>query len=70
MNRVLGVILLVVGVALLIYGIQASDSVASEVSRFFNGSPTDKTIWLLIGGAVSTGLGLFFVLSRRTPIGA
>ena len=69
MNRALGIILLAVGIGLLIYGIQASDSVASDVSRFFSGSPTDKTIWLLIGGVVSVGLGIF-VMSRRTPVRA
>jgi drug/metabolite transporter (DMT)-like permease len=64
MNRILGVILLVVGIALIVMGIQASDSVASSFSRLFNGSPTDKAIWLLIGGAVATGLGIV-VMTRR-----
>jgi hypothetical protein len=66
MNRILGVILLAVGIALLVLGIQASDSVASSISRLFNGQPTDKAIWLLIGGAVATGLGIV-VMTRRMP---
>ena len=55
--RALGIVLLVVGVILLIYGIAASDSVASSFSRFFTGNPTDKTVWMLIGATVSLVLG-------------
>jgi hypothetical protein len=32
---------------------------SSGVSRFFTGSPTDKTVWLLIGGGVAVIIGLF-----------
>lgn len=47
MNKGLGIALLVVGIALIIYGSNASDSVSSGVSRAFTGTPTDKTMWLL-----------------------
>lgn len=57
MNRLLSLALLVGGLILLLYGFNASDSVGSGVSRFFTGSPTDKTMWLLIGGAVATVVG-------------
>jgi Protein of unknown function (DUF3185) len=45
MNKAIGLVLLAVGIALLVYGEHASDSVNSSVSRFFTGNPTDKTIW-------------------------
>ncbi len=57
MNRIISLVLLVGGIILLIYGFQASESVSSEFSRLFTGSPTDKTIWMLIGGAVATLVG-------------
>ena len=57
MNKILSLALLAGGVVLIIYGISASDSVGSDVSRFFTGSPTDKTIWLLIGGVVAAVIG-------------
>jgi hypothetical protein len=57
MNKLVSIILLVVGVVLIIYGIQASESIGSEFSRLFTGSPTDKTLWLLIGGCVAALLG-------------
>ena len=58
MNKLLSLVLLAGGVALIIYGINASHSLGSDFSRFFTGSPTDKTIWLLIGGIVAAALGL------------
>ena len=54
MNRNLGVLFLVVGACVLVYGFNAADSVASDFSRFFNGTPTNRSIMLLIlGGALS-----------------
>ena len=57
MNKSLSFALLVGGVILIIYGISANDSTASGFSRFLTGNPTDKTMWLLIGGAVVTVVG-------------
>lgn len=57
MNKILSLALLVGGIVLIIYGFNASDSVSSSVSRFFTGNPTDKTIWLLIGGFVAAAIG-------------
>jgi hypothetical protein len=50
MQRVIGFVLLAVGIVLLILGISAADSLASEVSEFFTGNPTDRSVWLMIGG--------------------
>ena len=64
MNKILSLALLAGGVVLIIYGISASDSVGSDVSRFFTGSPTDKTIWLLIGGVVAAVIGAGGLMRR------
>ena len=58
MNRLLSLAFLVAGVVLIIYGISAADSIGSSFSRFFTGSPTDKAMWLLIGGIVAAVVGL------------
>jgi hypothetical protein len=58
MNKVVALALLVGGVVLVILGIDATNSFSSDVSRFFTGSPTDKAVWMLIGGAVATVVGL------------
>ncbi|AHF93722.1 Protein of unknown function (DUF3185) [Opitutaceae bacterium TAV1] len=62
MNRPVSIALLAGGIVLIIYGISASDSIGSGFSRFFTGAPTDKTMWLLIGGlvaAIAGAVGLF-----------
>jgi nitrogen fixation-related uncharacterized protein len=58
MNKSISVALLAVGVMLIIWGAKASDSFGSDVSRFFTGSPTNKAVWLLIGGIVMGIVGL------------
>jgi uncharacterized membrane protein YidH (DUF202 family) len=57
MNRAIGLALVVVGIILLVIGIMKADSVASDISRFFTGEPTDRTIWFLIGGAAAIVVG-------------
>ena len=57
MTKILSIALIVGGVVLIIYGINASNSLGSDFSRFVTGSPTDRSIWLLIGGIVMAGLG-------------
>ena len=68
MQSVVGVALLVVGVVLIILGMQASTSVGSRLSELFTGAPSDRTIWLLVVGVVAAiiGLGLVLVGRRRT----
>ncbi len=58
MRLAIGIALLVVGIALLIWGISATDSFSSQVSEFFTGSPTDKAMWLLIGGIAAAAAGV------------
>jgi divalent metal cation (Fe/Co/Zn/Cd) transporter len=62
MNRIASLALLVGGVVLMIIGISATNSFSSDVSRFFTGSPTDKAVWMLIGGIVATIAGLTMTL--------
>ena len=62
MNKAVSVALLVVGVVLMTIGISATNSFSSDVSRFFTGSPTDKAVWLLIGGILAGVIGLFGLL--------
>ena len=62
MNKIISLALLVGGVVLIVIGISATNSFSSDVSRFFTGSPTDKAIWMLIGGTVAAVIGLFGTL--------
>lgn len=65
MNKILPLALLTGGVLLLVFGIFATDSFSSDVSRFFTGSPTNKAVWMLLGGAVATVVGLALTLRNR-----
>jgi len=58
MNKLISLVLLVGGVVLVVMGIIAMDSFSSDISRFFTGAPTDKSVWMLIGGVVASLAGL------------
>ena len=62
MNKIVSLALLVGGVVLIIFGISATNSFSSDVSRFFTGSPTDKAVWMLIGGITAAIVGLAMTL--------
>ena len=60
--------LLIGGIVLIVFGVSASDSLNSDISRFFTGSPTDKAMWLLVGGAAASiagAVGLVLGLKRE-----
>ena len=57
MNKIISLSLLVGGIILISSGVTASESIGSDFSRFFTGNPTDKTMWLLIGGTVASIAG-------------
>lgn len=65
MNRLAGFILLGLGIVLLAWGFSASQSAGSEISKVFTGAPTDRSLWLIIGGAISGVVGLSLVWTGR-----
>jgi len=67
MKNPLAFVLLAVGIVLLVMGIDAYGAFDSRISRWFSGRTTDRALWFLIGGAVSTalGLGMMFQRGRR-----
>ena len=62
MNKTFSIALLVGGIGLMIFGINATNSFSSDVSRFFTGSPTNKAVWMLLGGIAATAVGLMLTL--------
>lgn len=64
MNKGVSAAFLVIGVVLLVFGFNAYHSASSDVSRFFTGAPTDKALWLLIGG-LAAGIVGFAGLVRK-----
>lgn len=67
MSKILSIALLVAGIIILIFGLNASDSISSTFFRLFTGNPTDKAIWLIIGGAVLCALSLVGLLRGSKP---
>jgi drug/metabolite transporter (DMT)-like permease len=49
-QRILGVVLLVVGIVLLLFGLNATDSLTEHVTEGLTGKYTDKTTWYILGG--------------------
>jgi hypothetical protein len=58
MKKIVYLALIITGAVLIIYGFGASDSIGSSFSRLFTGNPTDRTIWLLVGGIITAGIGI------------
>jgi hypothetical protein len=68
MKKTIWLAVLAGGIVLLIFGINAYDSSSSDISRFFTGSATDKSIWMLVGGVAVTVLGLAGFLRRSKTV--
>jgi predicted benzoate:H+ symporter BenE len=58
MNKPIAIALLVAGVVLTVIGVGSTNSFNSDVSRFFTGSPTQKAVWMLVGGIIMGIVGL------------
>ena len=58
MDKTISLALLAAGILLVIFGVSASNSFSSDISRVFTDAPTDKAIWMLVGGVVLTVIGL------------
>lgn len=59
---VLGVVLLVGGIIALVVGLNASHSVADQVSNTFLGRFTHETTWYIMGGIAAGVAGLVLLL--------
>jgi len=65
-NKLIGVVLLAVGIVLLVMGYNASQSVGSQFKEVFSGSMSDKAMLFYLGGAVVTAVGAYLAfLSRK-----
>jgi hypothetical protein len=58
MNKTVAAAFLAGGIVLLYFGYQSAQSAGSAFSRVFTGSPTDKTIWMMIAGIIATVAGI------------
>lgn len=65
MNRVLACVFLSIGTVLVVYGLNAVDSVVQALAALARGATPDRPIWFLLAGiaAMLVGIGGLF----RTP---
>jgi len=64
-NRIVGIVLVIIGVSLLVVGLNASHSMVDQVSNTIRGRFTEATVWYIIGGVAAGILGLLMLLFGR-----
>ena len=64
-SKLVGVVLLVVGIALLFLGFKSSHSVGGEITETLTGQYTDETMLFLIGGAAAAAAGAFLTFFKK-----
>lgn len=65
-NRILALVLLVVGVILLFFAYQSSQSLGDQVTEAVTGRFTDSTTWYLLLGAASAVAGIGLLLFGKS----
>lgn len=63
-NRILGIVLLVIGAILLFFGYNASQSLGDQLTETMTGKFTDETMWYIIAGAASVVVGAVLTLRK------
>ncbi len=66
MNKALSIAILVAGIVLLIFGLNAQDSLVSTTKEVVTGTPTDKSMILIVCGIIGIILGGLSVMFRRS----
>jgi hypothetical protein len=68
MMKIISIALLIGGVILVVFGIDAVNSFSSDFSRMFSGSPTEKSIYMLVSGIIVLIIGaggMFYSFMRH-----
>lgn len=65
MRKPVGIGLVVVGIFMTVFGLRSADSLNSRLSRLLSEWPTDRAMWLLIGGVLAVVVGLALSSYRR-----
>jgi hypothetical protein len=63
-GKLIGIGLLVLGLILLYFGFNATNSPAEELGEMFTGKYSNETMTYLIGGGIAVAAGLFLVTKR------
>ncbi len=63
-NKIIGLVLLVVGVGALLFGFNATNAPTEELTEAFTGQYSDQTMIYLIGGAAAAAVGAFMFFRK------
>lgn len=63
-HKLVGLVLLVVGAGLIVWGFQLSGSVAAKLSRALTGAMPDGIMYRYLAGAACTAAGGFLLFKR------
>lgn len=63
-NKIIGLVLLVLGAVLVFFGLNATEAPLEEASEALTGSYSDETMYYLIGGAVAAVVGIVLLLKK------
>lgn len=65
MQKGIGIVCLVVGGLLIVWGYNRAQSIGGQLQNAFTGSPGDKPMWLYLGGGVLCALGVFQIFAGK-----
>jgi hypothetical protein len=65
-NRIMALVLIVVGSILLFFAYQSSQSLGDQVAEAFTGRFTESTLWFIVLGAASAAAGVGLLLFGKT----
>lgn len=63
-KKLIGLILLGVGVVLIGWGLNEAGSFGGKLSSALSGSPGDRVLWFYISGGVCAAIGLFNLFKK------
>ncbi|MCE9593790.1 MAG: DUF3185 family protein [Planctomycetes bacterium] len=64
-SYLLSLVFLAIGIAFVVWGISANNSLASEMSEAVHGAPSNKSMALLALGALASVVGVVGLIRRR-----
>ena len=63
-SKMIGIVLLVVGVALLVWGFDVYGAFGSKLTRAFSGDISNKALALFIFGGICSGMGVYKIMGK------
>jgi len=67
MQKIIGIISVVIGVLLLVWGHDMAESISSQVQQIFTGAPTDRAMYFYIAGVALVIFGMFQIFWPVKP---